>query len=182
MKIACLGWGSLVWDPFTLPIRGKWFEDGPLIQVEFARVSEDGRLTLVLTEKGTYARSLWSLLDVQKPEEAREALRVREGAPDDKYIHFWLNQPKNDSDSDTIERWANNLGIGAVVWTALPPKFDNNEQFPSEDEAVEYLKKLEYSKRCRAKEYIQKAPRQIDTNYRRRFELEFGWTPIDTSS
>jgi hypothetical protein len=91
--IACLGWGSLVWDPRELPVQGKWFEDGPLLPIEFARQSEDGRLTLVLVpEYESRVRSLWALFSVGTVAEEQEALRQRESIPEKnkvKHVAAW---------------------------------------------------------------------------------------------
>jgi hypothetical protein len=38
----------LIWDPRELPIQRQWFEDGPLVPLEFARQSNDGRMTFVI--------------------------------------------------------------------------------------------------------------------------------------
>ncbi len=49
MKIAVLGWELLIWDPRQLSIKqGEWFTDGLFLPVEFAHISNNGRLTLVI--------------------------------------------------------------------------------------------------------------------------------------
>jgi len=46
VTIACLGWGSLIWSPRTLPVSGDWHTDGPHLPIEFSRQAADGRITL----------------------------------------------------------------------------------------------------------------------------------------
>ena len=183
MVIACLGWGSLVWDARELPVQGKWFEDGPLLSVEFARQASDGRLTLVIVPGSTPVRTLWAPFSVGTVAAAREALRKRENVPEknrEKHIKVWSTGDQNDSDPASISAWARGLKIDAVVWTALPPRFSGEEgRVPTPDEAVTYLRQLPHEQRRHAERYIRMAPRQVDTPYRRRFEAEFGWTPLD---
>jgi len=181
MVIACLAWGSLVWDPRELPVRGKWFCDGPLLPVEFARQSKDGRLTLVLVPTGPDVRTFWALFSVDTVTVAREAVRKRECIPKknlEKHVAVWSSGDPNDSNPASITSWARSLRLDAVVWTALPPAFNAEDRAPTEDEAVAYLRGLPHEQRRNAAHYIRMAPRQVDTPYRRRFELEFGWTPL----
>ena len=63
MKIAILGWGSLVSEPRGLPIAGDWQTDGPTVWIEFSRISKSGEragcLTLVMDERhGSEATTL----------------------------------------------------------------------------------------------------------------------------
>jgi hypothetical protein len=80
MKIAVLGWGSLIWKPEGLKTIGSFLNDGPTLPIEFCRTSQDGRLTLVIDETYgapciTYhAQSSFDALD-----SAIENLRLREG-------------------------------------------------------------------------------------------------------
>ncbi len=78
MKIACLGWGSLIWNPESLLIIREWFQDGPILPIEFARQSNDGRLTLVITENAQPVRTLWALMATTDLEIAKKSLLFRE--------------------------------------------------------------------------------------------------------
>lgn len=182
-NIACLGWGSLVWDPRELPIRRHWFEDGPLIRLEFARQSNDGRITLVIEPHSCPVRSLWALMDVENIEHAREALRNREQIQKDNasiHVGSWSFGNKSPDTISGLDTWAHLMQLDHIVWTALPPKFkDENKRLPTKEEVIKHLQTLIGTARDHAEQYIRRAPRQIDTEYRRQIEAELNWTCID---
>lgn len=83
MKIAILAWGSLIWEPRSLQTASEFVPFGPLLPIEFSRVSGGNRLTLVIDEVSgapcrTYvAQSAYADLD-----KALLNLWVREGKKD----------------------------------------------------------------------------------------------------
>ncbi len=182
MKIACIGWGSLVWSPGVLRCRGEWQLDGPMLPLEFARTSKDGRLTLVLTDGATAVSSLWVELDYADPQSAKAALQGRE-ATGPLSIGLWPGPtPRYAVGAVEIAKWAEAKGLGAVVWTALPPKFGNADGKAPESaqSAVAYLQRLDAEVGTKAREYVVRAPAQVRTAFRVAFEEELGWWPSDS--
>jgi hypothetical protein len=180
--IACLGWGSLVWDPRTLPIRRKkWFTDGPLVRVEFLRQSSDGRLTIVLDDGSPPVRALWTIMDANDLAQARGQLQTREGCPRLDGIGSWPgDDAKGPASIVDLPKWAADRGLSGVVWTALAPRFrETAGAKPTAEEVIAYLKSLRGTQRDEAERYIRRAPRQIDTPYRRLIEAELQWTPLN---
>ena len=183
MKIACLGWGSLIWDPRDLPVLSPWFNDGPLLPIEFARQSQDDRITLVITPGFPYVRTLWALMNVENIDDARLRLAEREKIPSrniSKSIGYWS---KTDNPSiefvEDIGKWAVRMDLDAVVWTSLPPKFHGDPNVvPTVDDVIAFLKNLTPETKGAAEKYVRRAPAQVNTKYRRRIERELGWTPI----
>jgi hypothetical protein len=178
MKIACLGWGSLIWDSGSLPIQREWFKDGPFAPVEFTRQSSDGRITLVVQPGASPVRLLWAHMLPTDVQTATEALRDRERIPRDNWtskIGSWQQGQTATDNIPELSKWAEGHCLDAVVWTALGPTFDGRDTVPSVDQVIEYLRGLTGTTRDNAKRYIERAPRQIDTEYRRRIEAALGW-------
>lgn len=183
--IACLGWGSLVWDPKELPIQNPWLVDGPFVKVEFLRQSHDGRITLVLHDSALPVRSLWAVMDSSSLDHAREVLRLREGISqrNASYIGSWSQRDPAPYLIEQLPQWAASHGIQVVVWTALPPKFEEKNGFaPTCEQVINYLSVLTGPTRDDAERYIRFAPRQIDTQYRRKIEVALQWSAIDPTS
>jgi hypothetical protein len=182
MKIACLGWGSLIWNPRDLPIQKYWFEDGPLLPLEFARHSTTDYITLVIVPGVREVRSLWIPMIVPDLDTATVTLAEREGIKTEniqRYIGYVsLTGSSNGQSADVIGRWASYIGLDAVVWTNLPPKFQGEARVPTVEEVISFLQTRPLEIKQRAEEYVRKTPRQIDTEYRRRIEKELNWTPI----
>lgn len=179
MTIACLGWGSLIWDPRLLPIQRRWFDDGPFVPVEFTRQSSDGRVTLVIEPTAALVRVLWAVMLSTELQAAREALRAREGITSNNWmsrIGSWQRGEAAPQLIPTLPDWAQAHGLDAVVWTALGPRFNGQETSPTVDQVIQYLRTLTGAVRDNAERYVRCASRQIDTEYRRRIEAELGWS------
>jgi hypothetical protein len=96
MSIAVLGWGSLIWSGGNLGIKTKWRSDGPVLPIEFARVSQDNRLTLVIQPGSADQPTYWALSQFSTVSQACENLRAREGS-NSADIHF-LSQDGSKAD------------------------------------------------------------------------------------
>jgi hypothetical protein len=182
-QIACLGWGSLVWEPRELPKRSPWYEDGPFVAVDFLRQSDNGCVTLVLDGSAQPVPSRWTWLAATELAQAREDLRIRErmgpkGAA--RFIGVWTRGDSSPALIEPLDAWAQARDIDHVIWTALPAKFDGVERTPSADEIVGYLRDLAPGAiRNEAERYIRRAPREVDTPLRRRIAAELRWTPSE---
>lgn len=178
--IACLGWGSLIWDPRDLPICSEWSAHGPALPVEFARQSANGRMTLLIAEDTEAIPVLWAALDVDSLDAARQALARREGitsANMDSSIGVWSSGFScGYNENGNIAAWGAATGVSGVVWTALRPKFADRPIKPSCHQVLMYLANLEGQRKRIAEEYVRNAPAQIRTPYRQRIERELGWT------
>lgn len=179
MYIACLAWGSLVWNPEDLKISIPWRADGPTLPVEYVRQSSAGHLTLVLTSQGAKVTAMWAEMESDSLQDAVESLRYREGKDNmnQRHIGRWpCEQPY--PFAQTIGTWASEKKIDAVIWTALPPKYQGIQgKAPTKEEAVAYLAGLDETAKPIAERYVRATPQIVRTPYREAFERAFGWTP-----
>jgi len=187
LKIAVLAWGSLVWDPRDLKTVATFAANGPLLPIEFCRISADGRLTLAIDEDVGAVCTTYSAESAHDDlDRAIENLRLREGA-NAREVGF--AEPASDRQSEiamerhpqavaSIAAWAASNGYDAAIWTALKSNFDDwgkaGEPF-SVTAAIRYLEALEgeEAKFARALAYIRSAPPEVETPVR--YEVAKRW-------
>ena len=177
MRIAVIGWGSLIWCPGCLNIKSRWYTNGPKLPIEFSRVSKDGRLTLVITPKVDPVQTLWAVSTFEDVGQAAENLRKREGTSKAYIGQLAIGKPSNrDTGSEAVSAWLREQNIEAAVWTTLPPKAPPNSDTPmNAQRAVDHINGLDNDKRQRAEEYVRNTPEQIETKIRKRLREEFDW-------
>lgn len=188
LRVGCLAWGSLVWDPRTLPCGGPFREDGPRLPIEFSRVAKDGRVTLVIDPTAGTIQTLWVPLRVDTLDEAIRELGLREKIKR-AYWPQWVgvdipsgpsfNQGEIDPTiRESIAVWLEDQALDAVLWTALPTRGPEGEpERPSFEVLLSHLKTLDSAASLRAEEYIRRTPTSVRTANRAGFEAALGWTP-----
>ena len=176
MKIACLGWGSLIWKPGVLPVEGEWHQDGPLVPIEFSRIADGGELSTAICLNAEPVPVLWAWLTVGNLATGCELLKAREAIPAARNDGIG-SLIVTDRPEGALAKWAQARDIDALIWTALPPSCDRIEnRIPASQTALTYLDSLTGEKREHAKDYICRVPAQIDTPYRRAIVEKLGWT------
>lgn len=184
MKIAILGWGSLIWQPKDLKFDTNigWKENGPVLPIEFARISKDGRLTLVITPNGTEVPTLCAVSSFDNLDLAVLNLAVREGSGRKSIGSY--NKSKDEfspidfSFKDNIKNWIQTTDFDAVIWTNLPEKLNLENVTKTEkdpDGRIKYLQNLKGTQSALAEEYIRNTPKQIATTYRKQIIETLGW-------
>lgn len=176
MKIACLGWGSLICNPGDLKIKANdWFNDGPNLPIEFVRISTDKRVTLVIDEGSKPITTLWNLMDTDDFKSAFNSLKKREGTIDKRIHYIKRNDVAKNSIQKAIQEWLIVKELDIAIWTGLYLNHKTQDKRPSAREIVSHLKTLKNSELKKAKEYIIKTPNQIQTEYRETIMSELNW-------
>lgn len=182
MRIAILGWGSLVWNPAGLPHDGTWRADGPTLPIEFSRISPDGRLTLIVDRRhGVAVRAAWTLSTRVVLDDAVSDLAARERC--DASGIGWLDRASGRTSRTrfpgqldvlpALRSWCADRDHDAVLWTALPATFEQVTGRPFDVAAgLDYLDGLAGPRRARAVEYLRRAPEATRTPLRAAFRAD----------
>ncbi len=191
MRIAILGWGSLLWDrraEFDEQREG-WQCDGPSLKLEFSRISttRSRALTLVLDMRnGELCQVAYAISKRKSPDDAICDLRCREGTTLEKIGSYFADgspsQSRNDESLQSIRAWAEKKKgkkIDVVVWTDLESNFKckskDREPF-SIKRAISHVQALDAEGKAKAAEYVWRAPTFIDTPLRRALQSQ-PWFP-----
>lgn len=182
MRIAILGWGSLLWEGGEAFDRwhGEWNRGGPIVKLEFSRVSDRrlGALTLVIDDDhGTPTVVSWCLSRRKTVDDAICDLCCREETTVGRIARRTTGRrtgsvPSEERD-DPMVPWLRLRNLDAVIWTALKCNFQEKLRKPfSVEAALSYLKTLGPEAKSQAAEYVWRAPDFVRTPLRSALQRE----------
>lgn len=182
MRIAILGWGSLLWEPrpeFLQQIR-DWRDDGPRLPLEFSRLSKSraGALTLVIDSVfGEPCQVAFSVSRRSEPSDAICDLRNREGTVQRHIGCLFADgsqgRSREESITAVLQKWLQGQEIDCVIWTDLPSNFEEEKRVKySVPAAIRHLQSLPSEGKARAAEYVWRAPAFVSTPLRRALQVE----------
>jgi hypothetical protein len=188
MKIAIVAWGSLIWEPRSIQTTTAFVAFGPVLPIEFCRVSGGKRLTLVIDEvNGVPCQTYVAKSGLPDLDEALLDLWVREGSGIEKpptriresgrvaFVDLTSGTASakalnlHSRAIETVRSWAKATGHDAVIWTALATNFHEPEKAGKPftvEAALEYLDGLDKPDLASALHYIWNAPTEVQTPVR----------------
>lgn len=186
MTIAILAWGSLIWDdnwPEFDRQRGEWLKDGPMLPLEFSRVSASRHkaLTLVIdTVNGKDCKVMYAESKRTNPDDAIADLRDREGTIMNHMGFYFAKYPARECVPPvppSIPDWASSKNIEVVVWAGMPSNFSQKNMVKvgaefSVEAAVTHLQTITPKGKAAAAEYVWRAPALVVTPLRTKLQAE----------
>ena len=175
MRIAIIGYGSLIWDLENLAphVTGSWqLGTGPALPVEFSRISPKREKALVLVVDRELDHTCDSCIITSRRTQLEDAvgdLAARERCPQDMIgIARREGGPACGPVTGTVRRWLATSSYDAAIWTALPGNFHaiTGKRFTHRS-ALGYLQSLNGKALAEAWRYITLSPVQTDTPFRR---------------
>ena len=186
MKIAIIAWGSLVRRPETLSFIGSFKLTDLQLPIEFCRVSDDGRLTLVVD--GAYGAPCPARVAVSGFDALPYAinnLRKRERTTRENigFVEMRSGQhsPKIGRGApfetvDVVKSWVADNGYDAAIWTSLErnlPAAESATAAFSAEAAIRYLESLHDPASDYALNHIRDAPSEVRTPVRAAIEARW---------
>ncbi len=182
LNIVILGWGSLLWeehDEFDKQ-HDEWQFDGPILSLEFCRVSRSRKdaLTLVLDRcNGVSCPVAYSFSKRVSPDEAICDLQCREGTTHENIGFCYADGSRKQSRAEVIlesvSNWMAEKQIDVVIWTDLASNFQKKSRSKkpfSIEAAISHIQFLDPEGKYKAAEYVWRAPEFIRTPLREALE------------
>lgn len=157
MKIAYLGWSSMVWNDDKLASYGEWQKSNLKLPLEFSRINDKNHLTLVIDEDHGIENNVWFVESVMNNlDSAINSLKNKLNTKTENIGYLTKDKKRShlsDKLNEKIKNWMISNGYDAVIWSDLETNLDFSIDLIKShiEKQKESDKKiiLEYIKKCK---------------------------------